>query len=139
MNMEVTTKTLESLAEWIKNLIEEAKQDTPYSVFWFKENDYDAEPFSIVGGWSAGFSEDFAEVLCISKSSPKYAMCIKIVVNEGPYASADFDSLKMPIGLDGEVDDTCVALELEDDPMEAAQFFWHELDRITKEHANDAK
>jgi hypothetical protein len=43
----------------------------------------------------------------------------------------------MPIGKDGEVDDTCVALEYEDDPEELAMFFWNELERITKEHEEE--
>lgn len=134
MNMEITTKSLESLTEWVKNLIENAEQDTPYAVCWFKENDYDAEPFSIVGGWSEGFSEAFADLLYISKSSPKYAMCVKIVVNEGPSVCADFDYLNMPVGKDGEVDDTCVALERGDEPAAIAAFLWNELERITKEY-----
>lgn len=139
MNTEIktVTKTIEGLTEWIKELIEEAKADTPFAVCWFKENDYDAEPFCIVGGWSEGFSEDYADLLYISKSSPKYAMCVKIVVNEGPCVCADFDYLKMPIGTDGYVDDTCVTLERGDDPSAVAMFFWSELERINKEHEND--
>lgn len=137
MNNENTTinKSREGLAEWIKNLIEAAKEDTPFSTFWFKEDDYDNSPFCIVGGWSKGFSEEhFADLLCVSKSNPNYAMCLKIAVNEGPDTSDDFDTLAMPINADGTVDDTCIALERSDDPMLAAEFFWNELERITKEH-----
>lgn len=127
-------KSIQGLTDWITNLIEAAKEDTPFSVHWFRETDYDNEPFCIVGGWSDGFSKDYEGLLLISKSSPTYAMCIKIVVNDGPYAYADFDSLNMPIGVNGEVDDTCIALELDENPEAIAQFYWNELERITNEH-----
>jgi hypothetical protein len=136
MNTENTTinKTVEGLAAWLRNLIEEAKADTPFAVSWFRETDYDSEPFCIVGGWSDGFSEEYDDILCISKSSPKYAMCVKIVVNDGPYAYADFDSLDMPLDLNGEVEDTCISLDLDEDVEGLAAFLWNELERITKEH-----
>ena len=121
---------IEELADWIKDLIYTAKNDGALSVSWFGGTK--DEPFNIVGGWSEGFSEDLADVICISKQSPDYAMCVKIVVNEGPYAYTDFDMLPMPFSDD--VDDTCIALEWEDDPMTTAEFFLHEWERITHEY-----
>ena len=127
-------KTTENLADWIRGLIDNAKNDTPFSVFWFKENEYSDEPFSIVGGWSDGFSAAYDDLLCISKSNPNYAMCVKIVVNEGPYASSDFDSLNMPTDAFGEVEDTCITLELDEDVNGLAKLLLCELERITQEH-----
>lgn len=125
--------TVESLAAWIRCLVDHAKKDEQFSVSWFPETKN--EPFSIVGGWMEGFSEDYSDLLCISKSEPNYAMCIKIVINEGPYAYTDFEILNMPLDPEtNEVDDTCIALEWEDDPEETACFFKAEWERIMKEH-----
>lgn len=128
MNKDMITK----LAEWIEALKEAAEDDNCFSVAWFKETE--KEPFSIVGGWSEGFSEDYADLLHISKSNPSYAMCVKIIENKEPYACADYDSLDMPVDKNGEVDDTCIALELEDNPEAVAMFYLNEWERITKEH-----
>ena len=122
---------LDSLATWIEELMKAAKEDEFFSVKWFGETRN--EPFNIVGGWSEGFSEEYDDLIFISKSEPNYAMCVKIVVNDGQYCP-DFETLNMPIDADGYVDDTCVALELEDDPMSTAKFFLNEWERITKEH-----
>lgn len=119
------------LAEWIKEIKEAAKNDDSFSIAWFSETKN--EPFSIIAGWMEGFSEDYSNLLCISKSEPKYAMCIKIAVNEGPYAYTDFEIMNMPYDSNsGEVDNTCIALEQDDDPEILAQFFLTELDRIIK-------
>lgn len=127
---------VDKLAEWIRDLIEAAKNDESFCIAWYKETEN--EPFSIIGGWMEGFSEEYNEVLCISKSNPKYAMCVKIVVNEGPYAYTDFELMNMPVDpATEEVDDTCIALELDDDPMATAQFYAGEWERITKTYAED--
>lgn len=131
-----TNFTIEQLAAWVRSLIEDAKKDEQFSVAWFEGTKN--EPFSIVGGWESGFSSDYGDLLCISKSNPEYAMCIKIVENNGSYAYADFETLDMPYNREtNEVDDTCVALEFEDNPEETAAFFMMEWERITKEHAED--
>jgi hypothetical protein len=125
--------TLESLTEWVRSLMDRAKKDDQFSVSWFPGTKN--EPFNIVGGWVEGFSEDYSDLLYISKSEPEYAMCIKIVENEGPYAYVDFETLNMPYDREtNEVDDTCIALEYEDNPEETAAFFLGEWERIMKEH-----
>lgn len=123
---------LKKLAEWIESLKEDAKKDEQFSIAWF--GDTKNEPFSIIGGWMEGFSEDYSNLLCISKSEPKYAMCVKIAVNEGPYAYTDFEIMNMPINKEGDVDDTCIALEYDDDAETLAQFLLTEWERITKEY-----
>jgi hypothetical protein len=129
------TFTKEQLASWIAGLQEAAKNDEQFLVDWFKRTK--EEPFSIVGGWMDGFAPKEADLFCQSKSSPTYAMCIKIIVNEGPYAYCDFETLNMPMTEDGEVDDNCFALEWKDDPAKVAEFFmieWEQLmDSLNKE------
>lgn len=121
---------LEQLTAWIADLKEKANEDIETTVFYFPGTKPHA--FNIVGGWSDGFSEGFADLLYISKSNPSYAMSIKIVCNE---ASPDimFDNLLEPWD---EVEDEpmgpCVALELEDDPEELAKFILCEWERISK-------
>ena len=68
----------------------------------------------------------------MSKSNPTWAMCVKVVVNNGPYASVDFEQLDMPTTPNGEVDDTCLTLEHSDDPKALAQFFEMEWERLYK-------
>ena len=131
-----TKITIGSLAAWIQELKEAAKKDAQFSVSWFKGT-RDA-PFSIIGGWDGGFSENQADILCSSYGDPSYAMCVKIVKNEGPYAYADFEILDMPIDKSGEVDDTCIALEWNDDPAATAQFFLGEWERIMREYGEVA-
>ena len=131
MNKDIIKK----LAEWIEDLKEAAKKDGAISISWFKETDN--EPFSIIGGWMEGFSEDYSGLLCISKADPAYAMCVKIAVNEGPYAYTDFEIMDMPIDAEGNVDDTCIALEYDDDAEELATFLLTEWERITKEYGDD--
>jgi hypothetical protein len=121
------------LADWIHTLTEAAEKDEPFSIAWFGPTK--DKPFSIIGGWMEGFSEDYSDLLCISKSNPKYAMCIKIAVNEGPYAYTDFEIMNMPFDPEtNEVDDTCIALEYEEDYEAMALFFLNEWERIMKEH-----
>lgn len=120
--------TKEALAGWIKDLKQAAQEDEQFSVSWFiptKES-----PLSIVGGWENGFSPREADLFCQSKSEPTFAMCIKIVVNEGPYAYCDFETLNMPVDDREEVEDTCIALEWKDDPTKVAEFYMMEWERL---------
>lgn len=124
--------TIESLTAWIESLKELAKGDSDILISWFKGTKN--EHFSIIGGWMEGFSESYDDVLCISKTNSKYAMCVKIAVNEGPYAYTDFEMMNMPYDEEGNVDDTCIALEWEDDPEELATWLLGEWERIMEEH-----
>jgi len=127
--------TIKNLAEWIEQLKELAKGDSDILISWFKGTK--DSPFSIIGGWMEGFSESWDDLLCVSKTNPKYAMCVKIAMNEGPYAYTDFEMMNMPFDEEGNVDDTCVALEWEDDAEELATWLLGEWERITKEHSED--
>lgn len=127
--------TIKNLTDWIEGLKEAAREDEQFSISWFKETKN--EPFSIIGGWMSGFSEDYSDFICISKGDPGYAMCVKIAVNEGPYAYTDFEIMNMPVDpATEEVDDTCIALEYDDDSESLAQFLLMELERITKEYGD---
>jgi len=116
------------LALWLDELKQDAKKDNFFDISWFEGTKN--ERFSIIGGWMEGFSENYSDLICISKSDPKYAMCVKIAVNEGPYAYTDFEIMNMPITKTGEVDDTCVALEWEDDTGSLAGWLLCEWERI---------
>ena len=122
------TFTKEQLTSWIADLQTAAKNDEQFLVDWFKRTK--ESPFSIVGGWLGGFAPSEADLFCQSKSNPTYAMCIKIIVNEGPYAYCDFETLNMPMTEDGEVDDNCIALEWKDDPMKVAEFYMIEWEQL---------
>jgi hypothetical protein len=122
------TFTKEQLTRWIAGLQEAAKNDEQFLVDWFKRTK--ESPFSIVGGWQDGFNPKEADLFCQSKSNPTYCMCIKIIVNEGPYAYCDFETLDMPMSEDGEVDDNCIALEWKDDPAKVAEFFMIEWEQL---------
>ena len=126
-------KTLLKLVRWIDSLKALADADESFDISWFDKNNSAGDPFVIVGGWSDGFA-DYDTILYTSKSNPSYAMCVKIAVNEAPYAYVDFDSINMPYDeLTGIVDDTCVALERsKDDSIILARFYLEELERITK-------
>ena len=125
-------RKVERLAQWLSALIEAAKDDEGFCIAWYKETEN--EPFSIIGGWMEGFSKDYDDVLCISKSNPEYAMCVKIAINEGPYAYTDFELMNMPVNAEGDVDDTCIALDYDEDVEGLAQFLWGEWERIMKEY-----
>lgn len=130
------TLTKESLAAWLEEIKEAAKEDTSFSIAWFPETE--DKPFSIIAGWQKYFTnDDFSEVFCISKSHPEYTMCVKVAINDGPYAYTDFEVMNMPLDKTGDVDDTCVPLEWDDDPEAAAMFFMHEWERIMKEHGEE--
>ena len=109
-------------------MIKKAEEDDNFLVSWFDDTKDDS--ISLVGGWSEGFSEDFNDILYISKSSPNYALCVKIAVNEGPYAYVDFDTLDMPTSSDGTVEDTCIVIERNEDISGLASFLVCELERI---------
>ncbi len=128
--------TINSLAVWIESLKEAARKDETFSISWFKGTKN--EPFSIIGGWMEGFSDSYDDLLCISKSEPKYAMCVKIAINEGPYAYTDFEIMNMPYDSEGNVDDTCIALQWDDDAEELAAWLLTEWERITKEYGEDS-
>lgn len=123
---------LKNLVQWLDDLKEAAKEDQSFSIAWFKETE--TSPFSIIGGWVGGLSEGWDDLLCVSKSNPTYAMCVKIAVNEGPYAYTDFEMMSMPVNEDGEVDDNCIALEHDDDTEELAFFLLNEWERLMEEH-----
>lgn len=129
----MTTKiTIESLAAWISDIIEAAKDDTSFSIAWFPGTQ--DKPFSIIAGWQK--LPNMPEVFCTSKSQPEYVMSIKVVENDNQVCP-DFDSLLMPTDTHGEVDDTCMPLEWTDPPEVAAQFFLMEWERIMKEHKEE--
>jgi hypothetical protein len=127
--------TLESLAQWIEDIKEAAKDDTSFSIAWFKETEN--KPFSIVAGWTEGAFEDYSNIFCVSKTEPKYVMALKIAINEGPYAYTDFDAMSIPLDKNGEVDSACIPLEWNDSPEAAAQFFLMEWERIMEEHGEE--
>lgn len=122
------TFTKEQLTSWIAGLQTAAKNDEHFLVDWFKPT-MDS-PFSIIGGWLEGFDPSQADLFCQSRSNPAYCMCIKICVNEGPYAYCDFETLNMPMSEDGEVDDNCFALEWDEDPAKIAEFFMIEWEQL---------
>ena len=126
---------IKKLTDWLEGLKQAAREDEQFSISWFKPTEND--PFSIIGGWMEGFSENYSGLVCISKGDPSYAMCVKIAVNEGPYAYTDFELMNMPINTNTEeVEDTCIALEYDDDTESLAQFLLMELERITKEYGD---
>jgi hypothetical protein len=133
--MNTTNNTIKNLATWIEDIKEAAKDDTSFSIAWFK--DTANSPFSIIAGWQKMFKEDCSDLFCCSKSQPEYVMCIKIAKNEGPYAYTDFDVMNMPTDSFGNVDDTCIPLEWDDSADAAAEFFMHEWERIMEEYADE--
>ena len=129
--------TLDELTVWIEGIKLAAEDDQAFSISWFKGTE--KSPFSIIAGWVDSFSEkdEFSDMFCINASNPKYAMCIKIAVNEGPYAYIDYEQMNMPIDEDGEVDSIEIMLEWEDDPEDLAEFFMHEWERLMEEHGEE--
>ena len=82
------------LVTFLSSLITDAKNDEKFSIAWF--NPTKGLPFAIIGGWQDGFDPDITDGLFHSASSPTYVMCVKIAVNEGPYAYTDFEIMNMP-------------------------------------------
>jgi hypothetical protein len=126
--------TIKHLAEWIESLKQFAEGDHELLISWFKGTK--DSPFSIIGGWQECFSDrsEVDDLFCCSKSNPKYVMCVKIAINEGPYAYTDYEVMNMPYDEEGNVDDTEQMLEWEDNPEELAAWFLSEWERITEEH-----
>lgn len=130
-------ETIKDLAAWIEGLKESAKNDETFSISWFNgTKDY---PFAIIGGWAEGFAEYFADIMCVSKSDPKYGMCVKIAINEGPYTYTDYEIMNMPVGKNGEVDDTEQGLEWDDDAESLASWLLCEWERIMNEHGEEVE
>jgi hypothetical protein len=128
MNTSFTTK---ELAMWIAGLQVSAEKDEQFLVDWFPSTK--DSPVSIIGGWQGGnYPGVNADLFCTSKKNPDQIMCIKIIINKGPYAYADFECLDMPIDTSGEVDNTCLMLEWDDDPERVATFFWGEWLRMSE-------
>lgn len=126
-------KELNRLAQWVDELRDLAERDDnlDYAIF---ESSVKNEPFAIVGGWSEGFSEEYSDVLYVSKSNPNYAMCIKIIINDGPWEYTDYDLLDMPVNGTYEVEDTNIALERSDLSIAVAEFYLRELERIIEDN-----
>jgi hypothetical protein len=123
------TFTIEELTVWIAGIKEAAKRDAEEQLFWFVPTMN--SKFSIVAGWQQMFEENLSDIFCCSATDPSYVMCIKIAINDGPYAYVDFDTMLMPLDLETEeVDNTCVPLEWDDSAEDAAFFFMHEWERI---------
>lgn len=135
----MTTKfTKEALTEWIDSIKEAAKEDTTFSIAWFKGTE--KEPLSIIAGWERCFSENSGveDIFCCSKSHPEYVMCIKIVENDGPYEYTDYDIMSMPTDPETEeVEDTEVMLEWDDPSDYAAEFFMHEWERLMETYGEE--
>lgn len=131
-NNTMTDKKVKALTDWIDDLKKAAENDESFDIAWFKGTEN--EPLSIIGGWLEGFSEAYSDLLYISKSNPKYAMCIKIANNEGPYLYTDFEMMNMPIDKNGEVDANCIALERTDNSEELARLYLIEWERLMKEY-----
>ena len=125
------TFTIEELAAWIQYLKDAAKVDTTDKVFWFEGTEGMA--YQIVGGWSEGFSEDYADVFCLSESEPWKAMCIKIAEHKDALKPTDFDFIDEPVNSVGEVEGCCVPLEWDDTPVVAAAFYTIEWERLMAE------
>ena len=128
-------ETVKNLRDWIDELKKAAKEDSDLLISWFKPTE--EYPISIIGGWMEGFSESYADIMCISKSNPKYAMCVKIAVNEGPYEFTDFELMDMPVDKDGVVDDTCISLEWDDDSESLAVWLLAEWERIMNDYLEE--
>jgi pectate lyase len=124
-----TKINIERLADWISELMYAAETDTTISVAKFE--DTKNESFCITGGWMKGFSKEYADIFFISDSKPEYAMAVKITINDPECSS--FEDLRMPTDRFGEVDNTCIPLELTDSPEAVAQIFAGEWERIVKE------
>ena len=122
-------KTMKALATWIDNLRESADNGTCTPVTIFEGTK--THPFCIAGGWMRGFSERYSDLLYINKKNPEYALSLKVAIN--PTDVTDFDSLEMPINNMGYTDDTCIAIEREDNSENLAAFFVSEWLRIMSE------
>ena len=128
---------IKKLAAWLDDLKYFAEQDEALSISWFSETE--DSPFSIIGGWSEDpLTQYCADIMCSSKSNPDYTMSVKIAINEGPYAYTDFDIMNMPYEEEtGDVDDTCISLEWDDDTESLAEWLFCNWERIMEEHGEE--
>jgi hypothetical protein len=133
-----TTFTVNELSAWIKSLKQSAADDEKFNVSFFPGT-RDAA-VCIIGGWKPGFGAAYSDLLCVSQSDPTLTMCVSIVMNpgSGSMAHRDFNSFILPTEF-GEEDDTTVALEWEDDPDAAADFYFGEWERICERQEAMAK
>ena len=124
-----TKFTKEQLTEWADSIMEAARDDTTFSIAWFPGTK--DSPLSIVAGWKKFEpTTELSDLFCASKTEPQYIMCIKIIVNEGPYLYEDFEMMDMPVDKHGEVEDTCIPLEWDDEPDLVADFYEVEWERL---------
>jgi hypothetical protein len=123
---------LSKLTTWLDGVraAAERNENTAYSIF---RGSVGKEPLAIACGWASGFSNDYADLLYVNKTNAYKAMCIKIIINDGTYGYTDFDTLNMPVDRFGNLEDTCVALEKEDDSEAVALFYLTELERLLKD------
>ena len=125
----------EALVAWLEELIAAGKADENFSISWFDETKN--EKFAIIGGWLDGFDPTDADIFIMSKRNPCYSLCVKIAVNQGPYAYTDYELMDMPY--DDEADtaeDTEVFLDRESDVASLAAWLLMEWERISKEYAD---
>lgn len=87
----------QKLVEYLWSLYHGAEADEQFSISWFSPTR--DESFAIIGGWQGYFDADTVgeDGYMFSKSEPSYVMCVKIAVNEGPYAYTDYEIMNMPI------------------------------------------
>ena len=130
----MNTEMIKAVAAWLEELRLAVDNDEAIDISWFSGTK--DSPLSIVGGWADGFDE-YDTIFCTSKADPCYAMCVKIAVNNGPYAYVDFEWLHMPMTLDGEVEDTCIALERDEDLRGLAVWLVSEWERLMNEYNNN--
>ena len=124
-------ETIKNLTTWIEDLKEAALDDNCFALAKFEGTA--GYPFCIVGGWMKGFQEGYRDLLCMSRTNPDHAMCVKIAINE-EQEIPDFEAFPFPIDNNGKIEDLCIALEQEDDFESLAVFLLTEWERITEEH-----
>ena len=127
--------TKDALIPFLASLIADAKNDEQFSIAWFKPTK--DLPFAIVGGWQGGFDPDDADCLLHSASSPTYVMCVKIVVNEGPYAYTDYEIMNMPWREGEDVYDVEWILTGDIDIDSLADVMIKEYEYVCKEYGGD--
>lgn len=122
---------LQSLTNWLEDLINKAELDTE-SVSYFK--DTKDSPYCIVGGWGEGYSDELTDLVYISESNPDYAMCVKIVKQEdSPDVNLDY-LLEVINPETGDVEFETLLIERDDDLTELASFLMSEWTRISEKY-----
>lgn len=121
--------TVQEITTWLKEITANPAEDI--AIFWFNKTKH--SPLSIIGGWCGGFSEEYKDLLYLSEEDPTYALCVKIVLNQGPYAYTDFELMDMSTNDEGDIEDTLIAIQRDDDDLEAlAKFLFGEWQRLTQ-------